>query len=67
MISGADSTSNKCGNNKKNDDQVSPARVEDHCSSPCLVCESIFHHIAEERAVASADSTALSAIDQLGS
>jgi predicted small lipoprotein YifL len=45
MISGADSTSNKCGNNKKNDDQVSPARVEDHCSNPCLVCESTFHQL----------------------
>jgi hypothetical protein len=54
MISGADSTSNKCGNNKKNDDQVSPARVEDHCSNPCLVCVTTFHHIVERRAAASA-------------
>jgi hypothetical protein len=59
MICGADSTSNKCGNNKKNDDQVSPARVEDHCSNPCLACETTFHLIVERRAAASADSTAL--------
>src|ERR1700730_6516204 len=58
MICGADSTSNKCGNNKKNGDQVSPPRVKDHCSNPCLVCESTFHHIAERRAAASAGSTA---------
>src|SRR5580704_13733990 len=60
MKSGAGPTGNECGNDKKDGDQIAEAREKDHCSNPCLVCETTFHHIAEGRAVASADSTARS-------
>jgi hypothetical protein len=59
MKSSAGSAGNECSNDKKDRDQISKAREEEHWLNPCLVCEISFHHTAEGRAIASADSTAL--------
>ena len=59
MKSRAGSAGNECSNDKKDCDQISKAREEEHGLNPCLVCEISFHHIAEGRAIASAVSSIL--------